>query len=174
MDNMNHADIALSLYNYASLKFGTEDVVKTRRLFYTILDYIVSKPARTYISSGSKGEGLDMKGSDFDVMFLYNPIIVFESTPEEEEQNALIMNINQTKPGFVMLKLYNNKPSHPLLRNCNTLFSDELYLSSHLVKIYFASLLNHETIVHGPCISDEDESFDIAVCLRCKSWIQQA
>ncbi|CAG2219645.1 unnamed protein product [Mytilus edulis] len=61
-------------------QIGSEEVVRIRRLNLVIND-IGQK--RYTITSGSKGEGLDLKGSDLDVMIIDRHIKVYESETEE-------------------------------------------------------------------------------------------
>ncbi|VDI49688.1 Hypothetical predicted protein [Mytilus galloprovincialis] len=69
---------SLKFYTYLCQNIGSEELVKIRRLAFTILDLGQSFGHKT-ITSGSKGEGLDMKGSDLDVMAI-NPLFkVYES-----------------------------------------------------------------------------------------------
>ncbi|CAG2231753.1 unnamed protein product [Mytilus edulis] len=69
---MNHTEEELSLefYHYVCNIVGSDDVVKTRRVFFTIMDHVNWNGVTTFISSGSKAEGLDIKGSDFDTMLV--------------------------------------------------------------------------------------------------------
>ena len=73
-------DLSLPFYNFLCDEFGSPEVAKTRRLFYTAMDRIMESPVLTHITSGSIGEGLDMAGSDMNVMYVNNDITVIEST----------------------------------------------------------------------------------------------
>ncbi|CAC5367696.1 unnamed protein product [Mytilus coruscus] len=57
---------SLKFYKYLCQKIGSEEVVRMRRLALCISD--MSQYREDRIASGSKGEGLYMKGSDFDIM----------------------------------------------------------------------------------------------------------
>ena len=62
-------DISLSLYRYVCHHVvGSEEAVKTRRMFHTMGDNLFHNEVFSKITSGSSGEGLEMKGSDVDVM----------------------------------------------------------------------------------------------------------
>ena len=49
---------------------GTEETVKTRRMLNAINDNLDHNKVFKYITSGSCGEGLEMKGSDIDIMLV--------------------------------------------------------------------------------------------------------
>lgn len=58
---------SLKFYQYLCRQIGSEKVVRIRRLAFVISD--IGQLSRT-ITSGSIGEGLDLKGSDLDVMWM--------------------------------------------------------------------------------------------------------
>lgn len=64
----------------------------------------------TSISRGGKAEGLGFAGSDYDEMSVFEILRVYENLHSKQfEQNKvlLLMESNDTKPGFTKLKLYN-------------------------------------------------------------------
>jgi hypothetical protein len=63
-------DLSLRFYNFLCDEFGSPEVIKTRRLFYTALDMVTDSRVSTHIISGSIGEGLAMVGSDLDIMYV--------------------------------------------------------------------------------------------------------
>ena len=144
---------------------GSEETVKTRRMFNTI----------TRISSGISGEGLEMKGSDIDIMFVLKDVNVYEdinSTHINSSETCVAMEMGDTKLGFSHL---------PLLRcNNNILFKmrkeveNDLYLSSQLCKSMFIGQFKGGDVVHGPCLSDKDRVADLALTLHSRKWISIA
>ncbi|XP_071126808.1 uncharacterized protein [Mytilus edulis] len=123
-----------------------------------------------YITSGSFGEGLDMRGSDLDVMLVAKTIEVYED--EKIRFNPYMrycrMEIDDVKPGFTKLLIKTNVISE---------YCEELNGKHYLSSAFFMHNLlpNQDThIIHGPCISDKDGSFDHATCLHCKTWLSQA
>ena len=68
-------ELSVDFYNYVCNIIGTEKIVKKRREIFTSLDCVVSNNVHLQISSGSKAEGLDLKGSDVDLMFYYMKMI---------------------------------------------------------------------------------------------------
>ncbi|VDI72000.1 Hypothetical predicted protein [Mytilus galloprovincialis] len=68
---------SLNFYNYLCQKIGSEEVVKIRRLESTIKDIGDGK-----VTSGSKGEGLNFKSSDLDLMYVDTFPKVYQSQEE--------------------------------------------------------------------------------------------
>jgi hypothetical protein len=60
---------------------GSEKVVDYRRQFFNVLDDVYNHSGSNqwhYISSGSRAEGLNLPGSDYDVMHINKDINVYE------------------------------------------------------------------------------------------------
>lgn len=142
-------DLSVPLYHYLCQKLGTEDVVKTRRLGYAIMDYIASVSrlipmtlfGRTFtmICSGSKAEGLDMKSSDLDIMFLIDLVNVVENPLEGSGLLSFIISPEHTKPGFVRLKLHYSVFQEVYkcckVRDGNVFLSSEIWKTFHYSKL---------------------------------------
>ena len=72
MDATNK-NISLLFYDYLCSVIGTKRVVQTRRQICNAVDRVMYGKIGTVISSGSKAEGLDLKGSDLILcMFLHS------------------------------------------------------------------------------------------------------
>ncbi|CAC5379440.1 unnamed protein product [Mytilus coruscus] len=174
---MSQTDRQLSLktYQYLCNIIGTEEVVKTRRTIFCVLDSVLRISNVTVISSGSKAEGLDLKGSDYDQMFVLKYFQVYENTSKMSSlsnKKLIIMDTSDTKPGFTKLKMY--YIPHIYLRHINqitTLGNGETYFSSKLIREHN---LPNGMIIQGPCQSTQDENYDMARCFRCNEWITSA
>jgi hypothetical protein len=60
------------------------------------------------ITSGSSGEGLDMKGSDLDFMLVFKDVNVYEdinSARLNSAETCVVMEMDDTKLGFSRLRL---------------------------------------------------------------------
>ncbi|XP_071133340.1 uncharacterized protein [Mytilus edulis] len=187
IDTRMTTDLSQPLYDYLCKKIGTEDIVKVRRLCYAIFEYLFAiTPANsyfswissslffTYIYSGSKADGLDLKGSDTDIMCVFHCVNVFENPLYKLGTFSCHTSTEYTKRGFVRLK-----PNFlvALLAPFYCKQRDgQVFLSSELVKTMAIPLIRRylDVFIHGPCITTADEANDIAVCLRSKSWIAQA
>ncbi|XP_052092459.1 uncharacterized protein LOC127728919 [Mytilus californianus] len=136
--------LSVNYYKYLCQKIGSKENVKVRRLAYVISDI----GTKACITSGSKGEGLNLRGSDFDIMIVAAEFKVYESDRNYREQ--MVENDSQ-----------------------GSLLSNELY------KMYYMNLTQSSPMsilhkMHGPCLSDKKDIFDIAYCLKCDQWTSQA
>ncbi|CAC5423064.1 unnamed protein product [Mytilus coruscus] len=97
--------LSVDIYKYLCHKIGYEDEVKVRRLTYIIDDLGIPSTKVTQITSGSKDEGLQLKGSDLDLMFIDPSFKVYESDRD------VVPKSNRTKISrsifFVMLSYAN-------------------------------------------------------------------
>ncbi|CAC5414858.1 unnamed protein product [Mytilus coruscus] len=176
---MNHTEEELSLefYHYLCNIVGSEDVVKTRRSMFTVMDYVQNGNGMiSQIISGSKAEGLDTRGSDIDKMIVFCGVPVYENINNVTYNPAhLLIETNDTKPGFAKLKLStelkNRKFFLYLYRSMLCTLGEETFISSKRFREYF---LTTGTILHGPCISVPGDICDIAYSFRCKEWITSA
>ncbi|CAG2234229.1 unnamed protein product [Mytilus edulis] len=82
-------NLCLDFYKYLCQKIGYEDEVKVRRLTYIIDDLGIPSTTATQITSGSKGEGLQLKGSDLDLMFIDPAFKVYESESDFVPQSYI-------------------------------------------------------------------------------------
>ncbi|CAC5365665.1 unnamed protein product [Mytilus coruscus] len=94
---------SMNIYKFLCQKIGSEEVVKIRRLTFAIND--IGKRCQ-FITSGSKGEGLDLKGSDLDIMHVDSCFKVYQSENDvvfKGKDVPLILNTEETQPCFVQL-----------------------------------------------------------------------
>ncbi|CAC5426035.1 unnamed protein product [Mytilus coruscus] len=107
---------SLRFYNYLCHKIGTEKIVKARRLLFIIHD-AGAQSDFPQIGSGSKGEGLDLKGSDIDLMYIDPEFIVYESEKDVVKgiKNPLVMDTLDTQPCFTRLRVFNENCSRKRL-----------------------------------------------------------
>ncbi|XP_063406099.1 uncharacterized protein LOC134690056 [Mytilus trossulus] len=173
--DLKDKNLSLQFYNYLCDIIGSEEVVRTRREIFTVMDIVDKTDYLTFISTGSKAEGLNLKGSDYDRMGLHNFIRVYESLDEDQsisDEMPLIMDTNNTKPGFTKLKLVDKSylDSDILSAWCET-EGEETFISSKRV---LERNLPDEMVIHGPCVSTVDGEYDQAFCLKCEEWITPA
>ncbi|VDI67245.1 Hypothetical predicted protein [Mytilus galloprovincialis] len=129
-------------------------------------DRVQSYKGMERITSGSFGEGLELQGSDVDIMRVIPNVEITESP----HQHIHDIDTDDIKPGFANLRHIKGDNEKRLLM-CRDV-EGQLYLSSVLFKRQF--LTNVSPIIHGPCITDRTGSFDYAYCLHAKSWIKDA
>ena len=151
---------------------GTEELVQTRRKMNAVRDNLSSNETSSFFTSGSFGEGLEMRGSDVDIM------TTIEDTEVSEDRNVhfdpvktyFIMETDEAPLGFTQLRLIHSDSLSTLY------FCDKIGGEYYLSNVYVKQLLmtKNTPIVHGPCISDTWGLLDIACCLHSKNWISQA
>ncbi|VDI01961.1 Hypothetical predicted protein [Mytilus galloprovincialis] len=174
--DLKDKNLSLQFYDYLSNIVGSEEVVKTRREIFTAKDIVGNSTHTTFISSGSRSEGIDLKGSDYDEMGLANYIRVFESLNDVQYYPCKLLSVmetNDTKPGFTKLKLVKKSDFNTgyTIKNFCEIVGEELYISS---KRYREHGLSDNMVIHGPCRSLVGGEYDFAVCLRCQKWITPA
>ncbi|CAC5409026.1 unnamed protein product [Mytilus coruscus] len=138
----------------------------------TVRDNLSNDEYNTIITSGSFGEGIEMQGSDFDVMHVLKEYDVFEESNIQINRNTaqFLMETEHTQPGFVQLRYLhsNDKCIFELCDEirCHKYFSNVLFKQNFMNDVY--------SCVHGPCLSDKNGIYDVAYCLHSKSWVKPA
>ncbi|XP_063409059.1 uncharacterized protein LOC134692533 [Mytilus trossulus] len=138
----------------------------------TVRDIFSSTKSSTFITSGSFGEGLEMRGSDIDIMQVDKSIKVNEDEQHDFDPSitCLSMETDDVKPGFTQLKLDYSRSQY-IVELCEE-HNGKHYFSSALWK---GNMLMYKgDTIHGPCISDKGGLLDNAFSLHCKTWISSA
>ncbi|CAC5388408.1 unnamed protein product [Mytilus coruscus] len=178
MNQSKEKSLCLQFYNYLCEKIGTEELVRLRQKYYLLHDFLLQKKNQIIINSGSKSEGLELEGSDTDLMFLQRDITVFENEAhcKNKKPNIFIMNTQDIKLGYTILKLSKSSFIHngSHLFDFSDIYGKDIVLSNVKVKQWLKSTNKEYDCVHGPCITDKDYTRDLAFCLRCPTWIKQA
>lgn len=94
-------------YNILSKVFGTEEVVRLRQKLFLVAENYTDYINVRRIASGSKAEGLDMFGSDYDVMVLLKFVQIYETMDRlisTDDVICVVMGTNDTKLGFTRLR----------------------------------------------------------------------
>ncbi|CAC5426036.1 unnamed protein product [Mytilus coruscus] len=170
---------SLRFYNYLRNKIGTEKIVKARRLAFIIND-AGAQSDFPQIGSGSRGEGLDLKGSDIDLMYIDSNFIVHESEKDvvKGRKVPLVMDTLDTQPCFTRLRVFTEKAIPKSLKRIVQGNGLQKFLSNDIYKRHQLNLLSANSPplinIHGPCLSDDKEDFDFAFCLKCDKWISHA
>ena len=160
---------------------GCEKVVNYRRQFFNMLDDVCNHREDNwhFISSGSKAEGLNLPGSDFDVMLINKDINVYERVDvlsnyhDLKTKLNLVLDFDNAMPGFTLLRIYDvrewrNTEWNEKLIHLN---DDELFLPNKTWK----HVMNPDNrVINGPCFSDPFGVVDQAYCLRYSKWPSKA
>jgi hypothetical protein len=168
----------LSLYKFVCHHIvGSEETVKTKRIFNTIKDNVSIYETFIQITSGSFGEGLEMEGSDIDMMYAITCVRVYEDINKvrfNSTETSFVMDMDDCKLGFTQLRLVQCNDAN-ILELCKQI-GDSSYFSNELLKtnIMPEAQATGEFHVHGPCVSSKDDTLDCAVCFHSTQWISPA
>ncbi|XP_063411167.1 uncharacterized protein LOC134694103 [Mytilus trossulus] len=189
MDTQNDLQLlSVKLYHYLSdVVVGSEKVVKYRRYFYKCFDDTLILEDHRIISSGSKAEGLDLQGSDLDLMFRSHGYMVDEKLGNTKG-NHLILDTDNALPGFALIKVSEESDFKDEIDVSHTV--DGLLLKNNILEQLCAEALNEapslyifakalkmdvQTLfkVQGPSTSTALEGVpevDFVHCLPCREW----
>ena len=167
-------DVSVKLYQFMCDEVvGSEKVVNFRRQFFNVYDDMCNHRGYNdwhFISSGSKAEGLNLPGSDFDVMHVNKSIHVYEFDDilsiyhDLRTNNNLVLDFENAMPGFTLLRLYDVREWHEKFIDIN---DNETFLSN---KSWKRETNINNDVIHGPCISDLLGTTDHAFCLGYTKW----
>ena len=171
-------DVSVKLYKYMCDEVvGSEKVVNSRRQFFSVFDDVCNHCGDTKwhtISSGSKAEGLNLPGSDFDVMCINKNIHVYE--PEDVLSNchdlktkpALVLDFDNAVAGFTLLRIYDVRQWSKELID---IYKNRLVLSNSTWKRVMGVT---GCVINGPCFSDQLGIMDRAFSLKYTKWPSEA
>ena len=158
---------------------GSEMDIRIRQQFFLIKDKISNRVNTkiTTVSSGSLAEGLDLPGSDIDIMFVFNTVNILQNVQHmnrSARHTTLLIEDEMEFPGFTTLKLIAegdifSSPEY-FVETTNGMYFSNISFIRELIEIS----ANKKQLVHGPCLSDKDEAMDIAYCFHFHSWPRQA
>ncbi|CAC5425472.1 unnamed protein product [Mytilus coruscus] len=170
-----------NLYEHLVNTAGTEiDMRKRQQLFLThdmIQNEIMLKLGSklTEITAGSLAEGLDIPGSDIDIMYVIKDVDVIRDVNNiiyPVQRTTLVMETDYEYPGFTRLRLLagGERESSFTPPGCFEVTRKGLYLSVNTFVSNIKKMHHHHYIVssHGPCLTDHSQNVDYAYCLRRK------
>ncbi|XP_052086560.1 uncharacterized protein LOC127723884 [Mytilus californianus] len=162
---------------------GTEIDIRTRQRLFIVNDMVAnSMNEDKQISSGSLAEGLDLRGSDVDIMAVINKAVVIrnvrntkyfktkvQDVKHSKQQTIFVMETDNDHPGFTRLRLIAAGGTIPITSQSIEFTKKGLYLSVNGflngIKIQHPHM---NLVTHGPCLTFSDQSRDVAFCLRSK------
>jgi hypothetical protein len=158
---------------------GSEMDIRIRQNVFLIKDkiYNSAKTNTTIVSSGSLAEGLDLPGSDIDVMIVLNIANILQNVQHMNRSalyTTLLIEDEIEFPGFTTLKLIADGDVF-ITHACFVETTNGMYLSNILfIRKLIEMSANDKHSTHGPCLSDRHEAMDIAYCFHFHSWPRQA
>ena len=189
-ENDNANILQQNLYQSLVQVVGTEEDIKLRQRAFEIMDIVngFGDDDSVSVSSGSLPEGLDMKGSDEDMMLILKYVDVISSMKEDVDVISsitkdidVIPSMTKTGPSQGVTKLYMEmyeaRPGYAKLiaPDCDI---DNQYINKSFTISEGRKLVSSAKFrglfvrpgmeSHGPCVSDG--VFDFAICLRGAIW----
>jgi hypothetical protein len=163
---------------------GSEMDIRIRQNIFLIQDKICNKTCTevTRVSSGSLAEGLDLRGSDIDTMFVLNNVQIIQNVQHINRSvrcTILLLEDDMEFPGFSKLKLIAEDDDEYIYRyftpECFVETINGLFLSNiSLFRKIIEHDINNKSFVHGPCLSDKHEIEDVAPCFHAHTWPRQS
>ena len=158
---------------------GSEMDIRIRQNVFLIKDKISYRlnPTITVVSSGSLAEGLDLPGSDIDIMYVLNTVNILQNVQHmnrSPRHTTLLIEDTMEFPGFTTLKLIAEgdaftSPEY-FVETTNGMYFSNISFIRKLIELCG----NLKQWAHGPCISDKNETLDSAYCFHIHSWPRQA
>ena len=161
---------------------GSEMDIRIRQTIFLIQDKIRNAvdTGITQVSSGSLAEGLDLPGSDKDVMIIINGVEVTQNVQHmncSARCTTLLVEYDMAFPGFSRLKLIADEDHQCIFTQteCFVNTINGLFLSNIcFIRKLIEKSVHSRNVVHGPCLSDKDETLDVAYCFHLHAWPRQA
>ncbi|VDI40292.1 Hypothetical predicted protein [Mytilus galloprovincialis] len=152
---------------------GTEIDIRNRQQLFILHDKIYNPFCKnvTQISSGSLAEGLDLPGSDLDMMYVddvLNVRRIERIIKHPVQRTECVMEIDTDHPGFTRLRMTaGGKRQHFFVSQESIIKTQTgVYLSATNFLNRMSQIYQAE--IHGPCLSNKENTCDIAYCLRSK------
>ncbi|CAG2242315.1 unnamed protein product [Mytilus edulis] len=177
-DNQSLTNNSCKLYHYLSDKFGSKTIVTYRRYTYKCFDDCMQNADIRIISSGSKAEGLDLPGSDLDLMLLSNEIVVYENVPDGDKDTYLLDTENASI-GFAFIKVPKGFSNCVNVTNTfNGFLLTNKYIKEQCAREleedkYFMGILRNLLKIQGPSVSLTFQGIvevDVVLCYPCHEW----
>ena len=166
---------------------GTQKMVEIRKDYCRIDESLLSTSCgvNTYFT-GSKSEGLDLPGSDFDYMFDMNHLLdikVLQSLNDDPEvfpYSTFFVSTESVMPGFALLQLVNQTRMNPFLPS-QYMYGVQ-YLSSdsfmQINQLLFSSFTIEQTVKRqgpsvefwSPFFGKSESGIDQVLSIHCAFW----
>ena len=169
-DNDNDTILREKLYQTLVQIVGSEEDIKLRQRAFEIMDIVngFGDDDSVSVSSGSLPEGLDIKGSDEDMMFLLKYVDVIPSMTKEtpsQKMTKLYMEMDEARPGYAKLFTLEHDIDNQYINKSLTNSEGRQLVSSAKFRGLF---VRPGMDSHGPCVSDG--VFDFAISFRGTNW----
>ncbi|CAG2234619.1 unnamed protein product [Mytilus edulis] len=149
-------------FRYLCVQIGTSTIVKIRRFIYNKLMYKHFSQSQVI---GSKSEGLDMSGSDTDLLLNFDSIAYEKNDKHSFSTGDLEYDsqMDNVPPGYVLLKFTGRETSYP---------SNQFHEFTHYLRNKFGYKEAFTKERHGPAtmVTICGEELDGVVSVKSESW----
>ncbi|VDI09974.1 Hypothetical predicted protein [Mytilus galloprovincialis] len=149
-------------FRYLCVQIGTSTIVKIRRFIYNKLMYKHFSHSQVI---GSKSEGLDMSGSDTDLLLNFDSIAYEKNDKHSFSTGDLEYDsqMDNVPPGYVLLKFTGRETS---------MSSNQFHESTHYLRNKFGYKESFTKERHGPAtmVTICGEELDGVVSVKSESW----
>ncbi|VDI50885.1 Hypothetical predicted protein [Mytilus galloprovincialis] len=155
------------LVNHLIRTIGTEVDIRKRQILFILHDKILNADEKniTKISSGSLAEGLDLPGSDEDIMIVDEVVNVTQierNIKHMVQRTEVFMETDTEHPGFTRLKLIAaGKRANQFVSNeciVNTQTGQYLSTTNFINHMKQINQQFNDFSTHGPCLSDTESN----------------
>ncbi|XP_076084174.1 uncharacterized protein LOC143054964 [Mytilus galloprovincialis] len=165
------------LHEYLVNTVGTEIDIRKRQQLLIIQEMIncENNSVETQLYSGSLAEGLELPGSDKDIMYIIKGVDFIRDVRNIKHPvklPTLLMEPDNDHPGFSRLRLIAEIEEENEFITYNLFESTEtgLYLSvNEFLKSRHKNMSHYQFVSHGPCLTDKDQHTDTVVCFHSES-----
>ena len=156
--------------------------IRLRQQTLLIMDKIYNKVSieETKVSCGSLAEGLDLPGSDKDVLFVLNDVQIIQNVQDMNRSarcTTFLVDDDIEFPGYFRLKLIavGDQIYIFTLPECFAKTKNGIYvLSPAFLRKLIETAPHYKLYEHGPSLTDKDRVLDIVFCFHLYSWPRQA
>ncbi|OWF42315.1 uncharacterized protein LOC110461282 [Mizuhopecten yessoensis] len=168
---------------------GSPEIVEIRRRQILMSELMLNgrKQGTITFNTGSLAEGIWMKGSDKDTMFIGDKVIVlcpsqhFSISQDSKDKTVFMMRHADSRPGYVNLEVVNLGPTcSEVIAQSIVGVGNALFISSEMYRRNYADTMGNfaNSIVetHGPAVtltsaqSKLRVDTDIVVAIQCTRW----
>ncbi|OWF48183.1 uncharacterized protein LOC110453427 [Mizuhopecten yessoensis] len=191
-DQDDHYEMSWILYYILDRYIGSRKMVAVKRKLTLVGEQIKNyrKIGAKIVYVGSLAEGIEMKGSDQDMMFVHNNVIVmypdqYTSIPLDRTKTVVMMRDADSRPGYVNLELVKlGQQFSPHFTQSIVQVGDVLFVSSEMysraIADTFSAFINITLESHGPAHTMKNKQSDLGTdvdqvySFLCTSWPREA
>ncbi|XP_021341134.1 uncharacterized protein LOC110442048 [Mizuhopecten yessoensis] len=186
MDSTENERMSVLLSKYIERAFSlTQEEVDIRRKSYDSMENSEWSESLSVFRAGSTAEGLNLLGSDVDIMYILTDFIVMYPDqcipPNMAHKTILYARAADCRPGYVFLQLPElQKSNHLWVTNALVRIEESMFVSSDIFREHIVSGMDKQIRLkvesNGPACTDtmKGGQYDNVMCFPCHSWPSEA